>query len=212
MKQVIDIFDSSMISEVTYDTETLELTVKYTPQYFIKEPVTFLDVPENIFNSFINNSSLGKFHNKILKDKSLFKTKTTTIMSEEKAKKQWKRIGKNRASDKTRFIELDLNVDKLNKDWIYFGKNGGRFYKLVFALKPDGQIDKYEQCGMLTQKVPSEVYNKDKTIKGPILGNGYEPDWEAMREENGSGGSANEANEAVYDPIKITEPLDDLPF
>lgn len=197
MKHIFQVERSSMIQCLEYDDIFSELTVFFADDYYIKKPEKHKLTLEQ-FSELITSKSVGKYY--------LENFKKQITMSGETKKE---RIGKNQSSTKTRYIELDVCVDEIIKDWLFHGKTGKRYLKLVFALKPDGEVDKYQNCGMITQKVPKEVYQVDKEKKGPILGNGFEPDWDAMRGSSG----ANEAASATYvKPEDLTEPLDDLPF
>lgn len=84
-----------------------------------------------------------------------------------------KDLGVNKHSDKKRFIKMRLNVLKINKEWLFQGQEGV-YADITLVLLPDGTVDKYGHCGMITQDVPKEVYKENKDTQGEILGNGFE--------------------------------------
>lgn len=67
-----------------------------------------------------------------------------------------------------KFIHIRINVKKINKEWLYTGEKGNYLDAVVHFNEVQ---DSYGSNGMITQSVPKDVYLKDKTIKGVILGN-----------------------------------------
>lgn len=197
---------SSLITHVHYDIETYELTVFFNPKYFIKQ-ITHLNCPPDYFDAFVKANSVGKFYLDYIKPNLKIKT-----MADESKKLPTK----NRASSKTRQIDMDIDLNSLNKDWFWVGEKINEktgkvrvIAKIRLLLKPDGEIDKYGNLGMVVQQVPSELYKKEKNLpdeqksKGNILGNGSEIDWDAV---NGGPAAENVSMGAS------SEVLDDLPF
>lgn len=158
---------SSLIKDVYYDNESLELTIT-----FIKYYVPFL-IYEGIslkqFMDFSEATSIGKHYLQVIKKQ--FKIKIMSDEQTEEKKKKPKTI--NKVSDKIRFIQMDLDVTKINKEWLIDGKKG-TYLRISLGLRPDGDLDKYDQLGMVTQPVPYEVWKKDNKLQGPILGNGVQ--------------------------------------
>ena len=64
-------------------------------------------------------------------------------------------------------IELNIDVNKIDKNHIYEGAKG-RYLKITTFVDID-EKDKYENSGMVVQKVNKE--SQDQGIKGNILGN-----------------------------------------
>lgn len=110
--------------------------------------------------------------------------------------------GINKASDKKRFIKLNMDVTKINKDWLHVGKDGAVYLNCTLHLMPDGTVDKYENLGFITQDVPKSVYENDKEAKGEILGNGSELDFKSPRLQPGE----------ETGQLLSTGDADDLPF
>jgi len=67
-----------------------------------------------------------------------------------------------------KIIKVRINVKKLIRGWFFVGEKGT--YLDVTVLYNETQDD-YGTNGMVVQDVPKEVYDKDKSVKGPILGN-----------------------------------------
>lgn len=192
MSYHLEDIESSLIKAIDYDADTRELTVCFRKYY--TEHLTYTDVPFNYFEEFASptGKSHGVFYLEMIKPK--FKLKHT-YMGDKKS------LGVNKASDKKRFIKMRLNVLKFNKEWFFQGEEGV-YADITFALMPDGTVDKYGNCGMITQDVPSEVYKANKDIQGEILGNGFEF---APRKPEGAVG-------AKLETVKKNDIMDDLPF
>lgn len=154
----------------------------------------YVDVPSHFYFSFVEYPSAGQFYLQLIKPK--FKLKTDK-MSENQPK------GINIASNKKRFIKMRLDVTKFNKDFFFVGTKGV-YADITFMLLPDGEVDKFENCGMVVQDVPYEMFKKNKDLKGAILGNGKENLWEGTGNAEGAPGSAAGSLGTVPD--------DDLPF
>ena len=112
---------------------------------------------------------------------------------------------KNQSSGKTRWIKMKIDLTKLKKEWFFTSEKGSVYADITLAMKPDGEVDQYGNLGMIIQDVPQAIYKEDKTVKGPILGNGAELDWGA-----GVGERVNPGEETgtAYTPSSD----DDLPF
>lgn len=108
--------------------------------------------------------------------------------------------GINKSSDKKRFIKIRIDTTKIKKEWITFGAKGS-YLDMTLQLLPNGEVDRYENLGMITQDVPSHVYKEDKTSKGDILGNARELDW--------SGDNESVPGAAIPE---TPGDIDDLPF
>lgn len=97
---------------------------------------------------------------------------------EEKVKKERPKT-QNQSSDEVRWIDISIDVRKIEKKWIFAGEKGD-YLHLSMRMQPDGEVDAYGNLGMITQKVPKEIYEKEvklpkeKKTKGPILGNACE--------------------------------------
>jgi hypothetical protein len=73
-------------------------------------------------------------------------------------------------------IHIRLNVEKINKKWLFKGEKGTYLDATVFF---NNEQDDYESNGMIVQSVPTDVYKKEKAdgvakkdmTKGEILGN-----------------------------------------
>ena len=70
-----------------------------------------------------------------------------------------------------KIFNLNIDVSKIIKAWLFNGKKGV-YCNVTFLYNEEK--DDYGQNGMIVQSVPKEIYEKDKTVKGPILGNGSE--------------------------------------
>lgn len=134
--------NSSFLVATAYDEKTTTLHVRYKNG---KEyPYV---VPIETFKNFLNSESPGKFYTNYIKGKS-FTSKSTNM------------------ADK--IIKVRIDVKKLVKEWFFKGEKGT--YLDVTILYNEDQ-DQYQTNGMVVQDVPKAVYEKDKSTKGPILGN-----------------------------------------
>lgn len=159
-----------------------ELFIEFQDSYHIKN-VCYIGVDIEMFSAFSASTSLGKFYLTYIKPN--YKLKNTNFMAQPK--------GINKSKDKKRFIKMRVNVLEINKDWLFVGKNG-TYLDLTLMLLPDGEVDKYENLGMVVQDVPQEIYKKDKKAQGPILGNGKELEWEGASGESSPGGGGTLAS------------------
>lgn len=167
----------------------------------------FEQVELNHFEEFSKQESIGKYFLHYIKPN--FKQTKDYIMSNEEKKLKTK----NEASSKTRFIKLSINVRDLLKEWLHEGEKG-TYLNCTLHMKPDGEVDQFGNLGFLTQDVPSVIYKaaeekqkgSGKDIKGPILGNAAEIDWDAMR----SGGGLQPGTETGN--LLPADAQDDLPF
>lgn len=123
------------------------------------------------------------------------------------------------ASDK--IIHGRINVDKINKAWLFKGDKGTY---LDFTMFYNEEQDQYQTNGMIVQSVPSDVFkkekdlDKDKRSKGEILGNCKEFSKLGSREESTPGytGNSSKKKESVKAESEEEEEdddsNDDLPF
>lgn len=101
-----------------------------------------------------------------------------------------------------KIIKLKIDVTKINKEWLYKGEKGT--YLSITALFNE-QEDGYGNNGLIVQDVPTEVYKKDKTVKGDILGN--------CKDFTKTSGTRNEEAKPGVEAGKAGGALeDDLPF
>ena len=101
------------------------------------------------------------------------------------------------------YIKIKIDVSKIKKDWLIPGVKGV-YAELTLQMLPDGEVDGYENLGMITQDVPKKVYMEDKTVKGPILGNAAELSWD-RNDEASIIPSVNSESDKEFT-------ADDLPF
>ncbi len=175
---IVDV-PSSLISQIYWNDESEELTVvfrKFYVPYFIHCGVTRKD-----YNKFIVAESQGNYYLSYIKNK--FK-----IMDAPK--------GINVAKNSKRFINIRIDVTKINKNLIFAGAKGN-YLDLCLHMLPDGEVDKYENLGFITQSKP-----KDSKEETAILGNARENEW--------AGGGAEASPGAELSGT--VAPDDDLPF
>lgn len=115
-----------------------------------------------------------------------------------------------------KIIKLRIDVKKLIRDWFFVGEKGT--YADITLLYNEKQ-DSYGCNGMLVQDVPKAIYEKDKSLKGPILGNCI--DWSTRQPQIDSealppGAKAPEQTAAGTNAAPAQQqqppPADDLPF
>lgn len=195
----IEINNSTLLKRVIYNYDSEEMVVFFVNDKYYTDNITYIGVPSILFEEMELNrlNSYGKFYLQQIKPN--FKTKKKQFMSENNMPK-----GVNNASDKQRIISLRINLSKVNKEWLFKGKEGDIYLDATMLMKPDGEVDKYENLGMVIQKVPTDVYKKDKTIKGEILGNARENQW--------LGSSSPEAVPGAPLEAAGSDVVDDLPF
>lgn len=210
MLKTLEVNNSTLIKKVEYDIKSRKLTIFFTSYYILQE--TYLNVIPEYFKEFSESKSLGKFYLSNIKpffktEKSHFMAKSTkTQQQPEQEKKKFK--GVNRiGSDEIEYVDIDVNLSKLNKDLLVESKNGV-IAKLRLRVLPKGDVSNYQQLGMITQSVPKVVYEKEKNLpkeektKGEIVGNAQQLVWEGQEGFE----DTNELGLASQDA------LDDLPF
>lgn len=195
-KQIPEI-GSTLIEGMAYNTETKELTINFR-SYFVKTLI-YLNVPVDQFKEFWLAESFGKFY--LSNIKPIYNFKNYQEMSE--TKNRPKKI--NKAKKEKRFLRLSINLDKVEKKWIHVGEHG-KYLNITLMLMPDGEVDQYGNLGMIVQDVPKEIAKGDKTMRGEILGNGAEYDWNTVEKE----GSPGVESGALLG--ENAEAEDDLPF
>lgn len=190
---------SSLIKKIEYDPDERILIVYFRNYYTDK--LSYEDVYPDHFDEFVKAPSVGKFYLHYIKPN--FSQIKRNFMAEEKQRPPTK----NQASDKKRFIKMSIDVQKIKKEWLFAGEKG-TYLNVTLQLLPDGELDQHGNLGMITQDVPKEIYEAEKSLPkaqktlGPILGNGAEMDWAPSTEavpgqEIGAMGAAED---------------DDLPF
>lgn len=114
-----------------------------------------------------------------------------------------------------KIIHIRINVEKIEKKWLYKGEKGTYLDATIFYNEE--QDDKGGN-GMITQTVPTDIYKKevadkvpkDKRTRGEILGNCKE--WQKGGDSESIPGSdgkktSTKKNEKVEEEVE-----DDLPF
>jgi hypothetical protein len=172
--------DSSLISEIEYDEKTLELTIHFR-KYFV-DKLTYERVPPSYFEEFTIARSFGRFYLHMIKPNFSLK-KSTQKMAD-------------------RIIKCKINVREVIKEWIFAGEKGDY---LNFTVLQNDEQDGYGNNGMIVQDVPTEIYKKDKSTKGPILGN-------CKIFASQGAGNSEEVKPGVESGKLGGSHLDDLPF
>lgn len=196
----LDASTSSLLDEVYYDDANEELTVVFK-KYYVSH-LEYVEVPFKVFDNFSQAKSFGKFYLSIVKPN--FKIKQDTMADKPK--------GVNRASKEKRFIQCRIDVTKIKKEWLFVGEKGV-YLDFTLSMLPDGEVDKFENLGMITQAVPKDVYKSevklpaDKRSRGEILGNATEFERKGAEGAPGSGQGTLMAETKDSDGIS-----DDLPF
>jgi hypothetical protein len=190
--------DSTFISQVVYDakSEILSVVLQNDNTY------NYDKVPLEVFLDFSASNSFGSYYNANIKNK--YKHLNLTKMAEKNGNKPNKI---NKAGDHKRFIKMSIDVTKLNKDWFYVSRDEDGNVKAVYAkitlcMLPDGTVDKFGQLGFIVQEVPADIAKENKDLKGPILGNGEELEWNRQEEKL----------ERVNTNSEEDNMMDDLPF
>jgi len=161
---------SSLIKEIYYDETIEELTIVFKTYYV--DYLVYSNVPQKMFDNFVQQSSLGKFYLQVIKPN--YKIKTDTMATENKRPETLNPF----TNSQKEFIKMSINVTEINKDWLFVGEKGAVYANITLAVNPDGKVDKYGNLGMVTQDVPKKVYEAEKNLpadkksKGAILGNG----------------------------------------
>lgn len=175
---IVDV-PSSLIREIYWNDESEELTVvfrKFYVPYFVHCGVARKD-----YNRFIGAESVGNYYLSYIKNK--FKMANAPK-------------GINIAKAEKRFINIRIDVSKINKNLIFSGSKGN-YLDLCLHMLPDGEVDKFENLGFITQSKP-----KDSKEETQILGNAKENLWE--------GGGAEASPGAELSGSVAAD--DDLPF
>jgi len=191
---------SSLIRRVEYyvDEKYLAVYLRYK-----NEPVIYEGIPLTHFEEFKTQESIGKYYLHYIKPN--FKQFKPSNMAEKQKPK-----GINIAKNEVRWIDISIDVQKINKEWLVQGEKGV-YLNLKLRMLPDGTVDKYECLGFLAQNVPSDVYKaaeekekgSGKKIDSIIVGNAKELQWD--RNTEGLPGVAM--------PSGVTQEVqDDLPF
>ena len=188
----VDDYESSLISEISYDREKMLLKICFRKYYV--DSLTFIDVPFRTFVEFSHCKSYGRFYLNNIKQH--FKQLKINTMADRP-----KGINKSNKDGK-RFIKGSINVKKINKDWLHVGRDGNIYLNFTLHMMPDGTVDQYENLGFMTQDVPKAIYSEDKNAKGEILGNMAEFEYKAEVASPGQ-----ETGKLASD-----EEFDDLPF
>lgn len=194
--------NSSLIKSIEYNPELEMITFFFVDTYFIDQ-LTYIDFPYHFFEEMLDGKSFGKLYLHFIKHNFKIKNmaKAQTKAAEHVATKQRPKT-KNESSTSKRFIKIRLNVKMFEKDLFFEGEKG-TYADITLQLMPDGTIDKHGSLGMVTQDVPKAIWEQNKKRQGPILGNGYEYDWNS---------SATESNPSTQLSQASQEAIDDLPF
>lgn len=185
--------DSTVIDSMSYDTtcQILHLDFKNGKSEDYK-------VSAELYSKLIIAPSIGRFLNDYVfrRGKNVSKQKSNMSTTNSNAP-----VGVNNSSDKTRYIKLKIDVMKIKKEWLFSAPSGAVYADLTLHLLPDGEVDDYENLGMITQDVPKKIWENDRTVRGAILGNGRENEFRQQVATPGieSGSLGNDLN-------------DDLPF
>jgi len=178
--------NSSLVSRIEYDDGFLTV---YFHKYFT-DKLSYANVPFEAVQAWIDATSQGSFYHKYIKQ----------LKMADKVQTQ------NKASKEKRLIRMSINLMAIDKEFIIVGEKGV-YANITLVMKPDGEIDDYGNLGMVVQDVPTEVYKKDKTKKGAILGNG--------KEFIPRGGASDADTAKPISELSTKEKdelLDDLPF
>lgn len=198
----MDILDekSSLISSIEWDDSNDELTVYFKSYYTDK--IIHEGVTKKIFEQFGKEKSVGKYYLNFIKPN--FKQSKKQSMSNQPK-------GINIAKGDVRWIDMSIDVTKIKKEWLTTGLKG-TYLNLKLRMLPDGEVDKYECLGFLVQQAPTEIYKaaeakqkgSGKELKGEILGNAKELDWNSSNNEGipgQQGGTLVGENSGVADDI-----------
>jgi len=204
----IENVESTLIKEIHYDPDLRELTIFFRKYYI--EKLTYENVPFNYFEeiSCPTGKSYGQFYLQMIKPR--FKLKQTNMAEKERPKT----VNYEKGEQK-RFIKMSINVGKANKDLFTVTDKGDVFMSCTLQMKPNGEVDKYGNLGMVTQDVPNEIYQKEKHLpvaqrtQGVILGNGAE--FERRVPDGMPGGNAGTPLAEMSEEDKSAA-MDDLPF
>ncbi len=187
---IIDIKTNSiLIKKLLYDTVSLRLEIDFNANF--KKRETYVGITNEEFEL------LSKLENR---DTYYFnQIKNRKKMSDKKQPK-----GINKSSKEKRYIRFRIDVTKINKDYLYVGEKGV-YLDACLHMLPDGEVDKNENLGFITQEVPASIRKEDANAKGAILGNGREVEWQKQTNESTPGTELGVAKQGE-------DYLDDLPF
>ena len=211
MAYLIEDVDSSLIKTIEYNPDTRELRLEFR-KYFVNE-LTYENVPFNYFEEISNpiGKSYGQFYLQMIKQNFKHKTKNAMAKGEKPVTVNYEQ-GTNK-----RFIKMSIDVSaaSLNKDLLVPHESGKVFLHMTLQMLPEGKTDKYGNLGMITQDVPSSIYEKEKHLpvaqrtQGKILGNGAEFERRAPAGSPGDSSGETLADMSEEERDKIA---DDLPF
>lgn len=117
-----------------------------------------------------------------------------------------------------KIIHIRIDVQKINKAWLFKGEKGTYLDATVFYNE---EQDQYESNGMIVQSVPNDIYKKEKAAgvakkdmtKGEILGNCKE--WAAGGGNREAVPGSEQKSKAGSKKAAVQEEQDvedDLPF
>lgn len=189
--------ESEFIESIGFNlVDTLQLIFKNGSKY------TYVDFPPEIYQKLRNAVSVGKFYQTQIKGKYLTENAKQRLEAGQEPQpfkiEQQTTVNQKTSKMADKIIHISIDVTKIKKEWLLKGAKGT--YANLTLLYNEEQ-DQYGNNGMIVQSAPKEIYEKDKTQKGPILGNCKE--FKAIS-------SANDA--ATAKPVESVDALDDLPF
>lgn len=205
--------NSSIIKSIEYDAENELITFFFVDTYFIDQE-TYKDFSYEYFEKLLDQKSIGKFYLHFIKSnfkkQNMANSKKQAPAASTPAPAAKKKPNtKNESSTSKRFIDLSIDVTLIDKDWLYVGEKG-TYLKMTLIMMPDGTVDSHGNLGMIVQKVPKEVWEKDKKARGEILGNGAELDWAGYN--SNSENSPTEVTGTLGSKTDTKDWADDLPF
>ncbi len=185
--------NSSLIKCLQYDPQMKELSVEFHSQDFQRDRVHY-HVSQNAWEQLISAKSVGKFYLDYIKPVFTSPKNNHTMA---------------RKSDK--IINLRIDVQKINKDWLFKGEKGTYLDCVIFYSETP---DQYQTNGMVIQSVPKKIAQDDRNARGPILGNCK--DWDTLREKQTErppeAQPNSEAGAMAGESPTTPEWADDLPF
>lgn len=138
---------SSLIEEIEYLDDYDVLRIKF--KKYIYDEVFYSGITSDVYTGLYFSKSKGKYYLQNIKDKFSFTFQKQTVMADFK-------------------IKIKINVMAILKQWLYQGEKGVYLNATIWYQTEE---DKHGNNGMITQDVPKEVWEKDKQVKGAILGN-----------------------------------------
>jgi hypothetical protein len=190
--------ESTLIERLVYDDDAKKLSVYFHPVHHTwKKDCTYFYFPESEFLKFISSDSVGKYY--LSNIEHFFKTEEiiNTLKNNSMAKKSFDKI-----------LNLRINVNKINKDWLFKGEKGTYLDVTAFYTE---EHDEYEMNGFVTQSVPKKVWEVDRNARGEILGS--IKDFSALKRKPPTPEEipGKEVGTLVADTPTVDYP-DDLPF